>query len=308
MTSSTLPPLPPLPIVQASGHGGLGVPEEVADRLAIGGMSLYNEADLWMDEVADFSHPDLADLHRETGFAGVLGRATMPIARGLIDTNRFPDDFDNPDGPVKSQTSYGETIYTTPLSRHEQIALRDRYWAAFHREMGGLMNQHVGETRLFLDCHSMAQVGPTTYAFAGATRPKICLCTDGDGQGKPRTPNVPTSCPPGFAFEAARLAEKHFDDLPMLEPERDPTGAPIEVPTVALNWPFFGGYILRTYAGPSFRPTPESVPYGLMVEVNRGLYVGNQDNTTPIRPPNQAAIAEVRRRLFRWVADVVKLI
>jgi hypothetical protein len=45
-----------------------------------------------------------------------------------------------------------------------------------------------------------------------------------------------------------------------------------------------------------------------MVEVNRGLYVGNQTAQTPIAPPNQDRIAAIRRRLYRWAAALMERI
>ena len=45
-----------------------------------------------------------------------------------------------------------------------------------------------------------------------------------------------------------------------------------------------------------------------MVEVNRGLFVGDQHTRTPIQPPNQARIAAVRSRLFRWVQAILPLL
>ncbi|MCL4862092.1 MAG: hypothetical protein KJZ93_21940 [Caldilineaceae bacterium] len=45
-----------------------------------------------------------------------------------------------------------------------------------------------------------------------------------------------------------------------------------------------------------------------MVEVNRGLFVGDQQAHTPIRPPNLARIAEIRQRLYRWATAVVGML
>jgi hypothetical protein len=45
---------------------------------------------------------------------------------------------------------------------------------------------------------------------------------------------------------------------------------------------------------------------GLMVEINRGLIVGNQRTDTPIQPPNEERIAAVRRRLYRWLLALLE--
>ena len=286
------PTYSPLPIIQSLPHGGLSVPAEVVGRLAISETTLYNECDLWVDQLFDFTHPDLAPLHAQTGYAASLSVTSLAIARALVDANRFPDDLDNPDGPVKSRTSYGQEIYTVPLTVAEKRALRDKYWSGYHQQLAQAMTDHEDEARFFLDCHNMAQVGPSAYAFAGAARPKICLSNYGNLDGDSRDAATPLSCPPWFIQKAARLAGEIFADLPMLEPQ-----AGVDVPTVAINWPFHGGYVLHKYA--------ESKPFGLMVEINRGLYVGNQTPDTPIQPPNLPAIAAIRQRLFRWVVGLI---
>jgi hypothetical protein len=45
----------------------------------------------------------------------------------------------------------------------------------------------------------------------------------------------------------------------------------------------------------------------MMIEINRGLFVGNQTNTTPIQPPNEERINAIRERLRIWVKEVVAL-
>lgn len=296
-----------LPIVQSIPHGGLGVPEEVAGNLAIDPVTIYNECDLWVEQLFDFAHPDLADLHQEAGVSGSLVVVSMPMARVLIDVNRTPDDFANPDGPIKSQTSYGDAIYRQPLSQVDQAALAETHYAPFHRAVTQAMAAHAGQVHLFLDCHSMAQVSPDAYQFAGASRPLLCLCNFGDEKGNPRLPDQPTSCSAEFIQAAARLAEPLFGDMSLLEPQPG-----VEVPVTALNWPFWGGYVLSRYSSPTFHSPPYTPagsrpPVGLMVEVNRGLYVGNQGTRTPIQSPNQQRIREIRRRLFQWILELVEL-
>jgi hypothetical protein len=46
-------------------------------------------------------------------------------------------------------------------------------------------------------------------------------------------------------------------------------------------------------------------PLGIMIEVNRGLFVGNQSEHTPVAPPNLERIAAVRERLRAWVTAIV---
>ncbi len=288
-----------LPVVQSIPHGGLAVPQEVRDILAIDEVTIYNECDLWVEHLFDFAHPDLPG-------PDTLGRVNMPIARVFIDANRPPDDLDNPDGPVKTQTSYGDPIYTTPLSRAMKETLLQRYWRPYHRALDGLIRQHAPEMRLFLDCHNMAQEGPTAYADPGQARPLVDVINNGDANGEYVPEYGSLTAPPWLARAAAEMAQELFQDMELLEPVPGQ-----EVATVKLNQPFRGGYILRYYASQAYRRTlpPGSFPYvGLMVEVNRGLFVGRQTTRTPIAPPNQERIAAIRERLYRWTTQVLALI
>ena len=90
---------------------------------------------------------------------------------------------------------------------------------------------------------------------------------------------------------AGEIAADLFGDLTLLEPVSG-----VKPPVVALNWPFSGGYILSRYT--------TAVP-GIMVEINRGLFVGNQSTDTPISPPNGNVIAAIRLRLFQWLTAIL---
>ena len=77
---------------------------------------------------------------------------------------------------------------------------------------------------------------------------------------------------------------------------------------VSLNQPFVGGHILRHYCDAAYQQASGGRYAGLMIEVNRGLFVGDQHTRTPIQPPNQERIAAVRLRLFRWVQAILPLL
>ena len=287
----------PLPIVQSIPHPGLAVPPPVEGRLAIDDVTIYNECDLWNDQIFDFAHPSLG------AEAPALAVVDMPIARVLIDANRPPDSLDNPDGAVKSQTSYGDPIYTKALSRDEQQRLLDQEWRPFHASLDAALRGHARDARLFLDCHNMAQHGPSAYGDPGKIRPLICIANFGDADGEPVAANGRLTAPAAFMRQAAALAGELFADLSLLEPDSQHPA-----PVVALNQPFVGGYILRHYCNPAYQKTIGSDYLGLMIEVNRGLFVGDQTTRTPIQPPNRAAIAAVRQRLYRWVQAILPLL
>lgn len=286
-----------LPIVQSIPHAGLAVPPSVADRLAIDNVTLYNECDLWNDQIFDFAHPSL------NGDSSALAVVDMPIARVLIDANRPPDSLDNPDGAVKSHTSYGDPIYAPALSRQTQQRLLEEKWHPFHAELDRALTVHAGDVRLFLDCHNMAQHGPSAYGDPGKVRPLICIANFGDANGEAVVANGPLTASAAFVRRAAAIAGELFADMELLEPDREHPA-----PIVSLNQPFVGGYILRHYCDAAYQRAIGSRYAGLMVEINRGLFVGDQHTRTPILHPNQPRIAAVRSRLFRWVQAILPLL
>lgn len=286
-----------LPIVQSIPHAGLSVPRAVVERLAIDDVTIYNECDLWNDQVFDFAHPSLAEPAQALAVVG------MPSARVLIDANRPPDSLDNPDGAVKSHTSYGDPIYSTPLSRQEQERLLEEEWRPFHGDLDRALTGHAADARLFLDCHNMAQHGPSAYADPGQVRPLICIANFGDANGEAVAANGPLTAAAAFVRRAGEIAADLFGDLSLLQPD-----AARPAPVVALNQPYAGGYILRRYCSQEYQRAIGSAYAGLMVEINRGLFVGDQTTRTPIQPPNLARIAAIRLRLGRWVQAILPLL
>ncbi len=284
-----------LPIVQSIPHAGLAVPPSVAGRLAIDDVTIYNECDLWNDQIFDFAHPSL---HGQS--LAVVG---MPIARVLIDANRPPDSLDNPDGAVKSHTSYGDPIYAPALNRQTQQQLLEAEWRPFHTDLDRALTGHAEDVRLFLDCHNMAQHGPSAYGDPGKVRPLICIANFGDASGEAVAANGPLTAPAAFVRRAAAIAGELFADMALLEPDSQHPA-----PIVSLNQPFAGGYILRHYCDAAYQQAIGSRYAGLMVEVNRGLFVGDQHTRTPIQLPNQPRIAAVRSRLLRWVQAILPLL
>lgn len=298
-------PLFPFPVVQSLPHGGLKTPPEIASRLAIREVTIYNECDLWVDQLFDFDHPDLADVRPHSQEPATLGSVAQPIARCLVDANRAPDSLDNPDGAVKSMTSYGDPIYHDPLSRQEQNELLEKYWRPFHNRLDSLMRQQAANVRLFLDCHNMAQRGPDAYGDPGQARPLICIANMGDSNGEPVPQRGPLTMPADLARKATDLARIYFADLALLEPNPEPA------PVAALNQPFAGGYILQHYTSASYQKSLGLRPgsyFGLMVEINRGLIVGNQRSDTPMIPPRTDQIAAVRRRLYQWLSALMPIL
>ena len=289
----------PLPIVQSIPHAGFGVPIEVVKSLALSERDIYNDCDLWADQHYDFAHPELAGADGPA--RGALAVVTTDIARALVDVNRKPDDLKNPDGMVKSLSSYGVPTYLGELSRPEILTLRARYYQPYHRRMEAALATYAGRTLLLLDCHNMAQRSPDAYAHAGKARPLICLANLGDSSGERKRGGTAVTCAPHLLRAAGEIAEALFADMTLLEPDGP-------VPVVGLNQPFPGGYIIRRYTRGQPHASPiATAPGAIMIEVNRGLFVGNQSATAPVAAPNPARIAAVRARLYSWAVQVAEL-
>ncbi len=160
----------PLPIVLSCPHGGLDIPPEIISLLAVDETAIYNECDLWADQLFDFGHPDLRMLTPAEHEPGVLARVSFPITRALVDVNRPSTDWSDPDGPIKSCTSYGQNTYTKELGLQTKQDLTELYWRPYHARLNTAWHQHAHNMKLFLDCHNMAQHGPSAYAHPGAAR------------------------------------------------------------------------------------------------------------------------------------------
>jgi len=283
-----------LPVILSLPHGGFGIPAELEGRLAITECDIYNECDLWIGNLFDFRELPAGDAPSPD----VLARVTTTVARSLIDVNREPNDLDNPDGPVKAHTSYGRSTCVEPLSLAEKKALVDQYLLPYHGALEAAWIEYGSEAKLFLDCHNMAQTGPTAYGDSGSQRPLICLANLGAAGGS-ALPGHATSCSPDYIQRAAAAAEEVFAGLTLLEPLPGPPP-----PTIAINVPYNGGYILRRYA--ELR-AQYALPPGLMIEFNRGLYVGNQNATSAVAPPNVEQIEPLRARILEWLLRIVDL-
>ncbi|MCA9936746.1 MAG: N-formylglutamate amidohydrolase [Anaerolineales bacterium] len=262
-----------LPIAVIVPHAGLTVPPEVADVVSLTAVQIFNEADAYVDQLFDF---------REQ----VQHWLTFPFARAILDVNR-PDDpaLTRPgDGVVKWQTSYGTAVYPPHLRPNSALErqLVAAYWQPWHDQLAAIAADP--QIKLVIDAHSMAAVGPSKYDDPGVLRPRVSVSNLGNALGT-ASGDRPLSAPSALTWRFARLLAEAFAPLPELAP----TGVP-----VAVNTPFFGGWDMLAH-GPTARQ-----PW-VMIEVNRGLYVGAQDGDTPIVPPNEEQITAVRAALWQAI-------
>ncbi len=223
--------MPTLPVLISIPHGGGDIPEEIRQRVAVSDRDRFADGDAFT--------PQIYDIGPEAAFV-----LKARVARVFVDLNRAETDLPpaNPDGVVKTATCHAVPVYQPGLELDHNLTetLLAHYHRPYHATLQRQMKEHP-EIKLGLDCHSMESVAPAIAPDSGKPRPPFCL---GNRMG--------TTCPDEWLHRMAECLEKSFE----LEP-----GA------VALNDPFAGGYITRTYGN---RPTP-----WMQIEMNRNLYLSD---------------------------------
>lgn len=217
-----------LPVFLSIPHGGFHTPEILKGRVF-----------LQQDQIFEDGDASTIDIYNLTG--KVAGVVYTDIARVFVDLNRSPDDRPphNPDGVVKSVTCYEVPVYRKGKELNEQLinTLLSTYYEPYHKKIQKAMQQPGLE--LGLDCHSMAETPPPISPDHGKHRPSICL---GNVQGN--------SCSEEMTKKLARCFREAFE---------------LASSEIAINRPFSGGYITRTYGN---KPVP-----WIQVEMNRKLYL-----------------------------------
>lgn len=267
-----------LPIAIVIPHAGLAVPSEIENRIALTETQIFNEADVYANLIYDF---------REH----VLHWISFPYARALIDVNRPANaTFHHRvgDGVVKRQSSYGDTVF---LPEQEPSAILEqqliaKYWQTWHNQLAAIAADE--QVKLVLDCHSMAALGPSTYDDPAQIRPRVTASNMGNHEGNPRPKSDFISAPPELTHKVAKQFGIALADIPELAPVAE---------AFAVNRPFWGGWNIRKHGG-------KQQPW-LMIEVNRGLYIGEQDANTPIVAPDETRIALLRERIWNAIETFV---
>ncbi|MFO8056491.1 MAG: N-formylglutamate amidohydrolase [bacterium] len=228
-----------LPVLISIPHGGLAIPPELDERVVLDEHEIFGEADAHTREIYTLS--------------GLVQKVCdFDIARVFIDLNRPPDSLppEKEDGVIKDITTYGVKIYRGGSEPDPDIsaALLDQYYWPYHRKI--VKAQEEDSIELGLDCHSMAAVAPPTAHDAGSERPLICL---GDVHGE-SSPSETTESFRECLAEALAMDKEE----------------------IALNKPFAGGHITRTYGS-------GDVPW-IQIEISRALYLKPGAHPSSINP------------------------
>lgn len=261
-----------LPIAIISPHGNLSTPPELEGRIALTDNQVFNEADAYADEI--FGMRDQ-----------VLYWESFPFSRAILDMNR-PD---NPlwnrmgDGIVKRRTSYGIPIYHKGAEPDEKLEahLIQKYWQRWHDRLEQIASDP--RVKLVLDVHTMAAVGPSHYDDPGILRPRACVGNGGDVYGRVRPQGGKITASPDLSIQFCQELARQVGHVPTLSPVGE---------NCLLNRPFFGGWNLLAHGG-------KHQPW-LLIEFNRGLYVGDQTADTPSVPPHHELLDGLREAF--WMA------
>lgn len=252
------------PLVFNSPHSGRHYPTEFLAQTRLDRRTIRKSEDMFVDEL--FAHALQA--------GAPLHLANFP--RAYVDVNREPYELDPRmfDGDLPPQTNLrsarvagglgsiarivgeGLEIYAHRLPVHEAIERIEFVYKPFHRRLRLLLNSSYKKfgSAVLVDCHSM----PSIVRVAGsAVTPDIVL---GDRFGMSASPKIVTA-----ALSCLR-------DLGF---------------SVVCNKPYAGGFITEHYGRPA------RGYHALQIEINRGLYLDEQQHTlTSGFSPLQAALGQ----------------
>lgn len=267
-----------LPIAIISPHGGLDIPPELDGRIALTAEQIFNDADAYVDQIFDFRDR-------------VLYYETFPYSRAILDMNRPADSqlhHRQGDGVVKRQSSYGVPVFHPRMEPEENLEhyLINHYWQPWHDRLTEI--EHDERVKLVIDCHSMAAVGPDAYDDPSQLRPRLEIANLGDYLGQLYPPRHRLSANADVACFFAEQLGALLADVPGLTE----MGA-----NTAVNKPFWGGWDIWAHGH-------ERQPW-LMIELNRGLYIGAQTSDSAIVPLDPARITLLRERIWMGITAVV---
>ncbi|MCA9924751.1 MAG: N-formylglutamate amidohydrolase [Anaerolineales bacterium] len=262
-----------LPIAVVSPHGGLAVPPELKERVALTEAQIFNEADAYVDDLFDFRDR-------------VLHWTAFPYARAVIDVNRPPDVAKLPrpgDGVIKVQSSYGDPVFKPGMQPDAALEaeLLARYFEPWHDQLAAIAADE--RVKLVIDAHSMAAYGPMLYGDPDNPRPRVMVGNMGTKDGRIRPDRGRLSAPFPLAMRLVKLLADRLADVEPIVAVGEET---------AVNNPFCGGWNLWAHGG-------IRQPW-LMIEISRALYIGRQSGSSPIVPPDP--VRNVAIRDYIWVA------
>jgi N-formylglutamate deformylase len=254
-----------LPFLVSLPHASYDLPSHMRSHFALRDEEIRESSDLGTLEI----------------FGSLPVRAVLrpDWSRLLVDLNRSPTQRDHK-GVIARIDYNGRTVYRDGFFPEE--AEFDRrldlyYWPYHHRLAEALRDPEI---KMLWDCHSMVGIGPLEAPDPGKRRCDIVLGNNGDLQGNRAPGRDMTSC----GKEALEGMKEAFE------------GAGF---TVAINYPYSGGFITTHYG----RLFAHLGKMAVQIEINQDLYIDTRRNTIHAR-----RIAGVRLKLkqaFQSIADMV---
>ncbi len=213
-------------------HGGTQKPSELDGHLCIADRDMFDDSDPFVIEIYDLGEK-------------VQQVIKTDIARAFVDLNRSLQDLPpkNPDGLIKSTTCYQKPIYIKGKEPDEVLTntLIEMYYKPYHKKIQKSI--HELDLQLCLDCHSMASIAPNISPDGNSKkRPMFCLSNQDGKTSSNEMINILAECI-SESFSVSRNE-------------------------IALNDPFHGGYITKTYGN-------NPIPW-IQIEMNRDLYLSKE--------------------------------
>lgn len=226
------------PLVFASPHSGLGVPQDMRPAAALGEASLHSACDIAVDQLVARASGGQVPL-----LTGLVSRAYVDLNRAAVelDPHLICDSPEESQAGPKTRAGYGvvprlsgdgQPLYDRLLTMQEVQARLDCVHAPYHQALAGLMasvRQQRGRAFL-VDWHSMP------HRATGPGGPDVVL---GDRFG--------TTCDTGRVRHLTGL----FQDMGW---------------RVSLNRPYAGGYATQVWG------RPDEGFEAVQIELSRRLY------------------------------------
>jgi N-formylglutamate amidohydrolase len=250
-------------LIFASPHSGHIYPQAFRDASILSAAQLRRNEDMFVERLVAGAVPAGAPL------------LSARFPRCYVDVNRAPDELPQAwcDTPIKETvraqagigvvpTHIGERcpIYRRVPSRVDAKARLTQLYYPYHAALGALIadaKARFGQA-LLIDCHSMPGFAPM-----GSRRPDIIL---GDRFGR--------SCHPETLSTLRQILQS-------------------EGFSVAVNYPYAGGYVTEHYG------QPETGVEVVQVEINRDLYLN------PVTLAPKRGYDRVLERMTRIIAQVI---
>jgi len=219
-----------LPFLVSVPHSGQHIPQEVQDICILTPEHIYEDSDWGAEDI-------YYGLEKS-----VEAFISSDVARAIVDLNRAADDF-RKDGVVKTHTCYDIPVYIKFPSRKLIEQLLSDYYHPYHLKLEQLAE--IGNVKVGIDCHTMAEVGPPVGPDAGKTRPLACI-SNADG-----------TCPDDWLHSLVDCFHNVF-------PQEK----------ITINTPFKGGFIVRNHSA--------KLPW-LQIEFSRSGSISSKDKRDGVR-------------------------